>query len=214
MPKGKAVLKGIFGEMLDNVLRVVKKSGRELDADAAIRAVGTNAKAADHIPVFKVGRTRNLRGKAAEYVRQLQRQVDGLNNMTANELLENMKTVTRGGLEQKQAREEFFQHLADKAEDKYLREGMTREAAARAAQKDAADKMSALAALHEPDIIAGGLDVINHGPDGLPSMGDRWVNSSIGSQWRSRAKALRAYAEEMKASGKGSHPLNISFLLE
>ncbi|WP_259642423.1 polymorphic toxin type 15 domain-containing protein, partial [Pseudomonas savastanoi] len=40
-----------------------------------------------------------------------------------------------------------------------------------------------LAALHNPDIIAGGKDVIN-------DLGDRRINSSIGPQWPSRIGEL------------------------
>ncbi len=40
--------------------------------------------------------------------------------------------------------------------------------------------MKTLGALHNPDMIAGGKDVVT-------SMGDRGVNSSIGAQWQGPA---------------------------
>ncbi len=215
MPKGaKAALKGIFGEMLDDLLRVTKKSGRALDADSLIRHAGKNADKADHIPVFKVGKTKNLKGKTDEYVRQLQRQIDGLNSMTADELIKNMDEVSRGGLAQREAREKFRKDLETRLADQYRTEGMSRADARALARTNAADQMKSLAALHEPDIVAGGRDVIGKDPNGLPSMGDKYVNSSIGSQWRARRDALRAYAEQMQNESRGGEKLNLSFLLE
>ncbi|WP_455885179.1 polymorphic toxin type 15 domain-containing protein, partial [Pseudomonas spelaei] len=43
--------------------------------------------------------------------------------------------------------------------------------------------MKKLAALHNPDLYSGGMDVIG-------DFGDRQVNSSIGAQWRSRVSEL------------------------
>lgn len=210
MPSGKAAaLKGIFGEMLEKVLRTVNP-----------RAVSKNVDNADILVRFKVGAGKNLAGKSDEYVRQLGRQVDGLNKMTADELLDNLDNVVREGSAQRQARKIFAEaKYADNLEDARIlaREnpsalrGLTPE---QYAKQQTDDLMDGLSALHEPDIVAGGKDVIGVGDDGLPSMGDKYVNSSIGSQWRTRADAIRAYAEQMKAAGRGGEPLNIGWILE
>jgi hypothetical protein len=51
------------------------------------------------------------------------------------------------------------------------------------AKAEAKLKRKDIAALNEPDMIAGGKDAVTN-------MGDRNVNSSIGNQWRSRVSSL------------------------
>ncbi len=63
---------------------------------------------------FTVGAGPKLARKKKENMRQLERQMDGLNSMSANDLLNNLKTVKRGGLAQRQAREEFRNDLVEK----------------------------------------------------------------------------------------------------
>lgn len=53
------------------------------------------------------------------------------------------------------------------------------------ATADAANQMKTLAALHNPDMVAGGVNVIT-------DMGDRQVNSTIGGQWKSPIKGQPA----------------------
>lgn len=210
MPAGTAAaLRGIFGEMLEKVLRTANP-----------RAVSKNIDNADIIVRFRVGVGKNLAGKSDEYARQLGRQVDGLNRLTANEVLDNLDNVVREGGAQRQARKIFADaKYIDNLEDAKIlaREnpsalrGMTPEQYAR---RQTNDMMDGLAALHEPDIVAGGRDVIGIADDGLPSMGDKYVNSSIGSQWRTRSDQVRSYAEQMRAAGRGGEPLNVGWILE
>jgi len=67
--------------------------------------------------------------------------------------------------------------------------------------KRAKDVMKDLAALHEPDMIAGGCDVVQ-------TMGDRSVGSSIGSQWRSRIDMLDSAADKIPEAQRGSTLVN------
>ncbi|WP_240349707.1 polymorphic toxin type 15 domain-containing protein [Pseudomonas putida] len=64
------------------------------------------------------------------------------------------------------------------------------------------ETMSTLAALHNPDLSAGGRDAI-------ADFGDRQVNSSIGPQWKSRIGGLRQAAEEMAEMGGKAGLLNV-----
>ncbi len=214
MPAGKAAaLKGIFGHMLDRVLKVAKKSGRELDPEMLIKGHGKNVAKADHIAVFKVGSRRTLRGKTKEYVRQLRLQMDGINGMTANELLEK---VSRTGTAQKDARERYKKYLTKEIRKEHRQQGLSGRALEQKVEDEVRKEMSGLVALHNPDIVAGGKDIIKDGPDGLPLMGDKWVNSSIGSQWKHKglADALKDYARQLQAAGKGDQLLNVDFILE
>ena len=199
--------------MLDRVLKVAKKSGRELDPEMLIKGHGKNVAKADHIAVFKVGSRRTLRGKTKEYVRQLRLQMDGINGMTANEFLEK---VSRTGTAQKGARERYRQNLREKIREEYGRKGLSDKELEDKVERKVRKEMSGLVALHNPDIVAGGKDIIKDGPDGLPLMGDKWVNSSIGSQWKHQglADALKDYARQLQAAGKGDQLLNVDFILE
>jgi hypothetical protein len=175
--------------------------------------------AEEHVVEFTEGATDNTIGKREEYERQIERQIDGLNEMTAAELLHNMDTVRREGVAQTEAREQYRQRmLRDETDNAFELQATDPEALQGLSPVEYAagvvdDTMALLAALHEPDIVAGGRDVIGIGPDGLPSMGDTFVNSSIGSQWRHRVADLRSYAEEMVALGHGGDRLNVRWLL-
>ena len=61
--------------------------------------------------------------------------------------------------------------------------------------------MKALAALHNPDMIAGGQDVIR-------DFGDRSVNSRIGPQWRSRVGVLDRAAAEVPVTQRAHVKMN------
>ena len=197
MAKGKAAtLKGIFGHMLDEVLKVAEKSGRKLDADKLIKGHGKNVAKADRIMVFKVGDRVNLRNKTNEYVRQLRLQMDGINGMTANEFLEK---VSRTGTAQKDARERYKKYLTKEIRKEHRQQGLSGRALEQKVEDEVRKEMSGLVALHNPDIVAGGKDIIKDGPDGLPLMGDKWVNSSTRSQWKHQglAEALKWHAEQL-----------------
>ena len=118
-------------------------------------------------------------GKAAEMERQLAGQQAGLNNMTTQEYLEGREKFTdfgRGsGKPAADARATYESDLTRKLEKQYLDSGISPIEAERQAVVSAADRMKALAALHNPDMVAGGTNAIT-------DMGDRQVNSSIGSQ--------------------------------
>ena len=182
--------------MLDEVLKVAEKSGRKLDADKLIKGHGKNVAKADRIMVFKVGDRVDLRNKTNEYVRQLRLQMDGINGMTANELLEK---VSRTGTAQKGARERYRRHLEEKLLKEHRQQGLSGRALEQKVEDEVRKEMSGLVALHNPDIVAGGKDIIKDGPDGLPLMGDKWVNSSTRSQWKHQglAEALKWRAEQL-----------------
>lgn len=129
----------------------------------------------------------------AEYERQVKNQEEGLNNISLYDYIknrerykENGRDVDVGGQAQEKARQEA---RADRiAENR--RNGMNREDA----EKEADDWLNTQAALHDPDQIAGG-DAAN-----VTGMGDKEINSSIGSQWQYRIEAVdsavQKYVEE------------------
>ncbi|MFC8381548.1 polymorphic toxin type 15 domain-containing protein [Nocardia sp. NPDC057272] len=169
---------------------------------------------------FHYGVSPGVRAKPLEMVDQLTGQIDGLNNLTAAEVVHNLNTVQRAGNAQKNARKQYksaatLQELAKARRLEALNpDALNGLSPAAYAKKVVDDRMKGMAALHEPDIIAGGADVIRLDSNGLPRLGDISVNSSLGSQWRGvKHDAIRAYAEDLVAAGKGNELVNVEWRL-
>ena len=132
-----------------------------------------------------------------EYERQVKNQEEGMNNMSLYDYLENRKRYKDNGRdvdEGKEAQERARQEArADRIADN-RRNGMTLEEA----EKEADEWIEGQAALHDPDQVAGG------DPKNVTGVGDKDINSSIGSQWKSRIEAVdeqvKAYIEENNLS--------------
>ncbi len=117
-----------------------------------------------------------------EFVRQVKGQERGLNRMNITEWRENRQNYLENGRApegaeaQARAREKAYQSRIESNQKK----GMSYSEA----KKEADTWIKTQAALHNPDQIAGGA------PRHVSRMGDRAVNSSIGSQWKSRVGVL------------------------
>lgn len=154
---------------------------------------------------FKSGN--KTKDKNKEFDRQLAEQEKALNNMTVQDYLDGRgKFLESGrygtGAAQQAARQAHMQELTRGFERQLARQGVVGQAAQDQATKMAADKMGSLAALHNPDMIAGGKDVVT-------GMGDRGVNSSIGSQWRSKVGELDQAAKSVPESERGKTKMNV-----
>ncbi|WP_080400544.1 polymorphic toxin type 15 domain-containing protein [Burkholderia ubonensis] len=149
---------------------------------------------------------KNAKGDTKEYDRQLLEQEKGLNDLSVKEYLEGRaryQQIGRAGTgaAQEQARAKYSRELASQFEEALSERGIFGEAAQKQAAEMAAERMKTLAALHNPDMIAGGKDVVT-------MMGDRGVNSSIGSQWKDRVGELDKAAKEVPESERGSTRMN------
>ena len=149
---------------------------------------------------------KNANGDPKEYDRQLADQEKGLNDMTVKEYLEGRekyKEIGRQGTgaAQSAAREKYSAELTNKFTKQLADQGVVGAAAQTQAAGMAADKMKTLAALHNPDMIAGGKDVVT-------TMGDRGVNSSIGSQWKNRTAEMDKAAKEVPESERATTKMN------
>ena len=148
----------------------------------------------------------------AEFSRQLKGQQDGLNDLTVQEYFDNRERYLKegrskeGSKAQKVARKKALQEKIDELMDS----GMSR----KEAKEVAKDWMEEQAALHDPDQIAGG------DPTKISGMGDRRVNSSLGSQWKTRIDAMD---EQIRKLAEGLSPeelkttylnINLSYQLE
>jgi hypothetical protein len=117
-----------------------------------------------------------------EFDRQLAGQETGLNAMTVADYLSGRdafetRTVVRDPNIARAARADYHTDLKRKFFNALRKQGLSGiEATAKAAEM-ATDQMRVLAALHNPDMVAGGRDVI-------AGFGDRSINSRIGAQWK------------------------------
>ena len=130
-----------------------------------------------------------------------------LNNLSVKEYLEGrakyQEIKRKGtGAAQRRARAEYSKELAEKFKKQLNKQGVFGSAAEQQAAAMATDRMKTLAALHNPDMIAGGKDVVT-------SMGDKGVNSSIGSQWKDRVDELDKAAKEVPAHERGDTKMNV-----
>lgn len=147
---------------------------------------------ADKMPASKIG----------EFERQLKGQEEGLNRLTIEEYLGNIASpVKRSQTAASAARIDLQKALQDRFQRQFQKE-MSPLDAEEAAVKEAAKTMSTLAGLHNPDLRAGGKDII-------ADFGDRQVNSSIGPQWRPKIQNLKVAAEKVPEQMRGSTFLNV-----
>lgn len=140
--------------------------------------------------------------KGDEFVRQLKGQEGGLNRLTVEEYLENIANPkNRDKTAARLAREAFEQTLQNRLQLEYSRI-MDEVKAEATAKREAKAIMRQLAGLHNPDLVAGGKDII-------ADFGDRQVNSSIGAQWGKRIKGIKHMAEQIPIAERSSTFLNL-----
>lgn len=115
-----------------------------------------------------------------EFYEQLKAQEAGLNNLTVEKYLENRAAYRPDrqgiGQEQERARDRMASKIRASMLKSLARQKITGAKAEALADAKTAQAMSSLAALHDPDMVAGGFDKVQR-------IGNKNVNSSIGSQW-------------------------------
>jgi Novel toxin 15 len=147
-----------------------------------------------------------------EYSDQLKRQQEAINNMTAAEYKAARDAFDKFGRNpaadaaQSAMRDSFSSSIRDSIRDSLVKGGMGSGAAKTAAAEQTKGLMSKLAALHEPDMVAGGW--MKPTPEGL---GRSDVNSSIGSSWNQdgRVKGMDQHAQQGIDSGNGNAKMNV-----
>ena len=173
-PFGKAIKAGNAGIKLVRKTPVVKWISPK-------KVENVSGKLLDNVPRIKeieVNFNRNVKHDSEEFTRQLKDQEKGINDLTADEYLKNRERyiaegrAIEGNAAQKMARQEA---LKDKIAE-LRKQGLSRAEGT----KQATEWLETKAALHNPDQIAGGrADIIG-------GLGDKRVNSSLGSQWKYR----------------------------
>jgi hypothetical protein len=147
-----------------------------------------------------------------EYNKQLMKQQDAINEMTADEYLaarDAYKEFGRNPLSdelQSDFRQDFEEDITRNIQTSLERQGMDPDLARKEASLRAEGVMKKLAALHNPDQVAGGWNDPN--PTG---MGRSDVNSAIGGSWphNDRLATMDEQAKLARQSGNGNVKLNV-----
>lgn len=154
------------------------------------------------VPCFEPGNSLKSKFKGREreleshFARQLKHQENGLNDLTVGEYIENRtryKEMKRAGtgMAQEDFRKDFALDLNTSLAKSFGKNMSPIEAEIKAAKRTS-EIMDNLAALHDPDMIAGGVDKVSR-------MGDKAVNSSLGAQWRSQSRLAQMDEQAQKA---------------
>ncbi|WP_242143270.1 polymorphic toxin type 15 domain-containing protein [Bacillus cereus group sp. BfR-BA-01430] len=185
------------GEIAENFARVrraAKDDAYQLakgNGGSGVKGTG-NGKHLNDVPKIKeieVNFNRNVKHDSEEFARQLKDQEKGMNELTVDEYLKNRERyiaqgrAIEGNAAQQAAREEAYVQKVNELQ----REGLTLSNA----KKKAKEWLDTQAALHNPDQIAGGKAEI------IGGMGDKRINSSIGSQWRYRIDIVDEQIKEL-----------------
>ncbi|MBW3067997.1 hypothetical protein GZ998_00495 [Actinomyces sp. 594] len=141
---------------------------------------------------FHTGRGPGTRAEPQEFTRQLDRQLSALSLLSAERLLEGIRTYREQGREPmseatRKARENFMNQVMREL----VRVHRFSKPGARAKTAEISD---ALAVLHESDQVTFGPSQPGMSASGHLSMGHKPVNSSIGSQGKPMATALEQAA--------------------
>jgi hypothetical protein len=127
--------------------------------------------------------------------------------MTAQQYLNNRITYQEikrkgTGRAQKEARNQHRKDLMRQHTDRLRAQGIFGEEALKKATEKVDIKMNVLHALHNPDLIAGGMDT-NIG------IGNSGVNQSIGKQWGNRVNAIDEQAKQAVREFGANAQMNI-----
>ena len=188
----------------------VKGGTAEVEAIPEVNpVVGGGADALDEIKridEIEVEFNYNSKYDETEFARQLADQQKGMNELMVQEYLDNRQQyleqgrAIEGNAAQQAAREKAFVDKVDELQDA----GLSLKEAEQQAQK----WLDTQAALHNPDQIAGG------NASNIGGVGDKSINSSIGSQWRYRIDAvdeqIKKMVEGMSETERKSTYLNVN----
>ena len=155
---------------------------------------------------------RNPKHSLAEFSQQVADQQKGLNRLSVDDFLKNRDAYLRNGRSSSgssaQAAFRTRAHADKVGELRRANPNMSR----KEAQRQADLHMKSRAALHDPDQIAGGFG------HNVNRLGDRRVNSSLGSQWKSRIgdvdSHVRQQAQGMTEAQRKSTFLNVDMPIQ
>jgi hypothetical protein len=151
-----------------------------------------------------------------EMAKQLRRQEDAINNMTADEYMDGRRAYDAddgrnpaAAGKQRKFRKNFSRRVFDRIRRSLRNADHGIGEAERIARERTAEIMSTLNALHEPDMVSGG----QNKPD-VYRMGRADVNQSIGPSWNTDDRLARMDDAAKKAVGAGGGNAKMNVKLE
>ena len=192
-----------FAKNLDGSVDDVVEAGSKVGKDAV--------KLGDDVPIvkeIKVSFNHNIKHNEPEFARQLADQEKGMNELTVREYLDNRERYIAEGraIEGNAAQQAARREALSKKYKELIELGMPRSEA----KIKAKEWLDTQAALHNPDQIAGGR------ANQIGGMGDKRINSSIGSQWKYRIDAvdeqIQSLAEKMTPEQLQTTYLNVRLI--
>ncbi|MGM9968239.1 MAG: polymorphic toxin type 15 domain-containing protein, partial [Rummeliibacillus sp.] len=186
----------------------IKDLAQKITAKGEGFSVSSKLQDIRRISEIEVNFKQNPKHNTEEFVRQLKDQEKGLNDLTVEEYLNNRKRYLEEGraIEGNAAQRAEREKQLSKKIKELRREGLSRNEAEGQAEK----WMKTQAALHNPDQIAGG------NPRNIGGMGDRKINSSLGSQWKYRIdvvdEQIRESSKNMTETARKSTYLNVKLI--
>ena len=142
----------------------------------------------------------------AEYATQVKGQETGLNSLKLTDWESNVRRYAKEGRSEEgsQKQREFREAERERRINAAIKDDkLTRSQA----EKRVDIELKGLAALHDPDQIAGG------DPTDVNRLGSRRVNSSIGSQWRTKApvmiQEIKSRVKDMAKTTRAKLHLNV-----
>ncbi|PFQ28034.1 polymorphic toxin type 15 domain-containing protein [Bacillus cereus] len=180
----------------DDAYQLAKGSGGSGVSKEGSVAKGTGeVKNLDNVPrIDEIEVNFNYKTKfdSEEFARQLKDQEKGMNELTVYEYQQNRKRFIDEGraIEGNAAQQAAREKALSKKIEELFESGMSWEEA----EGKAASWLKTQAALHNPDQIAGG------NPLHIGGLGDKRINSSLGSQWRYRIDIVDEQIKELEKS--------------
>jgi filamentous hemagglutinin len=152
-----------------------------------------------------------------EYARQIRGQEDALNNLTVDQFRRARESFEKAGRNPDAAKaqadfaREFEKEVKQSIAERIRQENPTlgRRAVNNMAKEKAEEARKGLAALHEPDNVAGGYTSADP-----TRMGSASVNSAIGPAWPSRVGTLDSWAAAASDAGYGDRLMNVRLFIE
>lgn len=141
--------------------------------------------------------------------KQLANQQKGLNDMSVDDYVNGRKAFESGGrgsgAPAAAAREKYERELIKKYTNEYQQQNpnMSEVATKKLAAAKSGRIMNEMAALHDPDQIAAGVNKVGDKAVGLKN-----VNSSIGSQWKTRVQDLDEAAAKVPTNERSNTSMN------
>ena len=151
-----------------------------------------------------------------QFYKQIKNQENGINDLTVGQYLNNREkylSLGRDGVSSGSAQRAAGKKLQKKLVDQFKEELIENDIAigkraTEIAKERANEAMSSLAALHDPDMIAGGFDKISTSVNS--GMGNTNINSSLGSQWKGRVSDMDVAAKDALKKYGPDAKMNVS----